>query len=357
MARSDKQTNWEQGYIDKLKQLQEINAERLAFLSTFVFPGYERAEKETEGEEGGEGATGGGGDVSIGSKFDAIINAAAKKHGINPYFIASIIKQESNFDPNAGSHAGARGLMQLMPATAASLGVKDMTNPEQNVNGGVTYIKQMLESQNWDPILALAAYNAGPGNVKKYGGVPPFKETQGYVKKIPANFKEYTGKELTKDNVRWSGEMSSGSGGGSGATGDAKRVIQIAETWLKKTNTYVFGGGRSQAHIKAGKFDCSSWCRYIFAEAGHNIFPHDGLWGNTTSILSSPKLKKIKTKDLKPGDLIFFSTYRSYGHVGIYLGGTRYIGTQSSTGIAIVDWGNDPYWKPRLCAEHRRYFK
>lgn len=360
MTRKDKQVKWEDDYVKKLEELQAMNAERLAFLSTFVLPGFERDEPDSEDGEaeggGGSGGSGGSGNVDIGTKFDDIINAAGKKYGINPYFIASIIKQESNFDPNAGSHAGARGLMQLMPATAAGLGVKNITDPKENVMGGTKYIKDMLQSQSWNPILALAAYNAGPGNVKKYGGVPPFKETQDYVKKIPANFKSYTGKSLTKDNVRWSGEMTSSGGSSSGATGDVKKVIQIGETWLKKSNRYVFGGGRKESDIKAGKFDCSSWVRYIFAEAGHNIMGQDGLWGNTTTILNNKKLKTITTKQLKPGDLIFFSTYKSYGHVGIYLGGTKYIGTQSSTGVAVVDWAKDSYWSSRLCPKHRRYF-
>jgi hypothetical protein len=117
-----------------------------------------------------------------------LFNEAATTYGVDVNLLTAIAKQESNFKADAVSSAGAIGIMQLMPATAESLGVSDPYDARENIMGGAKYIRQMLDRYDGDVTLALAAYNAGSGNVAKYGGVPPFTETQNYVAKVTANY-------------------------------------------------------------------------------------------------------------------------------------------------------------------------
>jgi len=124
-------------------------------------------------------------------KYRRAIEQAAKKHSVSKHLIRAIIEVESCFDEKARSRVGAQGLMQLMPATAKQLGVKDSLNGEQNIAGGVRYYAELQRRFNYNYQMAIAAYNAGPTAVEKYHGIPPYKETQGYVKKVLKKYRAF----------------------------------------------------------------------------------------------------------------------------------------------------------------------
>ena len=123
--------------------------------------------------------------------YDGLVTAAAQRYGLDPAILHGLIQQESGFNPNAGSPAGAQGLTQLMPGTAAGLGVTNPFDPAQSIDGGARYLRRQLDAFGGDVVKALAAYNAGPTAVSRYGGVPPYAETQAYVQKVLANANAY----------------------------------------------------------------------------------------------------------------------------------------------------------------------
>lgn len=139
--------------------------------------------------------------LSTTESLENIFREASEQYGVSLNLLKAIGKAESNFNPLAQSSAGAQGVMQLMPATARSLGVTDSFDARSNIMGGAKYIAGLLERYNGDTVLALSAYNAGSGNVEKYGGVPPFKETQNYIQKVL----KYAGENLDAGSITVSG--------------------------------------------------------------------------------------------------------------------------------------------------------
>lgn len=122
--------------------------------------------------------------------YRELVEAAAVRHGVDADLITSVIAVESNFDPKAVSRKNARGLMQLLPETAARFGVKNIDDPQENIDGGTQYLRELLERYKYDLVLTLAAYNAGPERVQQYGRVPPFAETISYVRRVKRGYEK-----------------------------------------------------------------------------------------------------------------------------------------------------------------------
>src|SRR5579884_3145676 len=144
------------------------------------------------GNDAADPAASAGGPAPIApAQIERLVNANAGALGVDPALVKAIIANESGFDANATSRTGAQGLMQLEPQTAAALGVANAYDPAQNIYGGTRYIKGLLERFHGDLRLAVAAYNAGPGAVEKYGGIPPYAETQTYVENVLGAYQQY----------------------------------------------------------------------------------------------------------------------------------------------------------------------
>jgi soluble lytic murein transglycosylase-like protein len=135
-------------------------------------------------------------------ELDLIIFRAGERHGVDPRFLHAVIWQESKYKVRARSHVGAQGLMQLMPATAKRFGCDDITDPTSNIEAGATYLRWLLERFHGDVSLALAGYNAGEGAVDKYNGVPPYNETQNYVRIITGRYGKTYHPLLTPEQAR-----------------------------------------------------------------------------------------------------------------------------------------------------------
>lgn len=182
---------------------------------------------------------------SLTTTLDDIFRRASEKYGVSYDFLVAVAKAESDFNPNCVSSAGAKGIMQIMPEEAKGLGISDVFDAEQNIMGAAKLLAAHLEKFDGDTILAAAAYNAGSGRVKQYGGVPPFKETQNYVKKIASYMESGVSvpdKTLTVTPNKLSGDVTKSQGTASGATLAGLNAVAATEEELNNSMVVVGTG-------------------------------------------------------------------------------------------------------------------
>ncbi len=292
----------------------------------------------------GSGRTTYGGGTSLGtpSPYDDMIKQAADEAGVPPALVKAVAKAESGFNPHAGSPAGAQGLMQLMPGTARGLGVTDPFDPLQSLRGGAKYLRAQLDRFGGDYAKALAAYNAGPGAVQKYGGIPPYAETQAYVPKVMAYFQEFggatggtggTGSALGVETTSPGRLLSIAGGGSVGSTVVAKGLQHLG-------TPYVWGGS------KPGGFDCSGLCQYLYGQEGVQI--------PRVSQDQFRAGRSVPSSQMQPGDLVFFQKNGDVHHVGIYMGGGKFLHAPHTGDVVKISSLSEPYYRAQF-AGARRY--
>lgn len=278
---------------------------------------------------------------SYSGEYDDIINKYASENGVDPRLVAAIIQTESTFNPNAKSGAGAMGLMQLMPKTAKGLGVKNAYDPEQNIAGGTKHIADLLKKYNGNVEYALAAYNAGSGNVNawiKNGqmGYIPFKETREYAPKVLANYNSISGTSSSPTSSSDSGsKLDTMLSNALGLQGDFK--------YKKVSGKFK---GTYEEFVKGATSDCSQFVQEMFDEFLNINLPR-------TAAEQSKQGTAVDKKDLKKGDLVFFETVKGEqaSHVGIYTGNGKFI-QMGDHGLKEQDINNN-YWAPKYRSARR----
>lgn len=249
--------------------------------------------------------------------FADLFRAAGAKYGVPAQLLAAVARAESNFRTDARSPAGALGLMQFMPATAAGMGVNPM-DPASAIDGAARYLQANYNRfGSWD--LALAAYNAGPGAVSKYGGIPPFTETQGYVRRVNQYLAEY-------------GSIAPRSGGGGSvasgpsvqAGGKVQSMVSAAMTLAARRVPYVWGG------TTANGVDCSGLIYYAAKAAGINI-------PRVRAVDYGQMGRAVSLAEARPGDIVYYDNPNtSTDHVGIYLGNGQVVQAPQSGDVVKV---------------------
>ena len=366
MAQTSKQKDFSTIYNDKLHFLNTWYQERVSFLSTFKLPGLTLQDLEDQltnlsnsgsNSSSSNSDSSAAGQVSGNGPEEQTWNYLASV-GFTPAAIAGVmgnLKQESGINPNSvqGTFDGA------------GYGIAQWDNRKSG-KGRWNQLEAFAKQQSKNPtdisvqLQWLWKEMQGRSSLKDY---PKMTDVVAATTLFEQKF-EAAGKPNMPNRLKYAQQYydkwakNPPVGNTSNVKGDAGKVINEATSWLTKPNVYWFGGGRTQADIAAGKFDCSSWVYHVFHTCGYEICDFGG---NTDSILTDNnaqkyKLQKISSSQLQPGDMVFWNTYKHYGHIGIYLGNNRAIGDNGNTGtgkVSYIDMTNS-YYKPRLEPQARR---
>jgi cell wall-associated NlpC family hydrolase len=275
------------------------------------------------------------------SPYDDLIVQAAQANGIDPALLKGVVREESDFDPNAVSSVGAVGLGQLMPSTAASLGVTDPRDPEQNLMGAARLLHQELTAFGGDETLALAAYGAGEGAVRRYGGVPPFSEVQAAIPKEQAFIAQYRadgfGQSAPLASSTAVGAQAAAASGTASAT--AQKAVASAESMLG--TPYHFG-----AETPGYGFDCSGLVQWAYAQDGVSL-PRIAADQANAGV-------PVARDQLQPGDLVYFKNSTGYvHHIGMYVGGGNFIEAPHTGDVVKVASLSEPYYAAEYAGARR----
>jgi cell wall-associated NlpC family hydrolase len=285
------------------------------------------------------------------TQYDSLIQQAARDQGVDPALLKGLVQAESGFNPNSVSSVGAQGLTQLMPDTAKGLGVTNSFDPLQNLEGGARFLAGALKRFGGNEQLALAAYNAGPGAVERYGGIPPYAETQAYVPRVLGYANEYraqgfgqtpTGASTTPGvaspvaapdgNV-----LTTAIAGAPSAT--AQHAIEVASQYIG--TAYHFGGANP-----ATGFDCSGLAQYAYGQSGV-----------TLPRVAADQYKvgqPVDRASLAPGDIVFFQDSTGYiHHEGIYLGNDKFLQAPHTGDVVKISSLDDPYYAGQFAGGRR----
>jgi cell wall-associated NlpC family hydrolase len=305
----------------------------------------------TAGVPGSSLAPAATGTASTNTQYDSLIQQAARDQGVDPALLKGLVQAESGFNPTSVSSVGAQGLAQLMPDTAKGLGVTNPFDPLQSLEGGARFLAGALKRFGGNEQLALAAYNAGPGAVERYGGIPPFAETQAYVPRVLGYANEYRAQGFGRTPtvatatpgvaapVAAAGGMALTSAIGSAPSAAAQQAIQVASQYLG--TPYRFGGASP-----ATGFDCSGIAQYSYAQSGV-----------TLPRVAADQFKvgqPVDRSQLQPGDLVFFRDSSGYiHHEGIYLGNDSFLHAPHTGDVVKISSLNDSYYAGQFAGGRR----